>query len=189
MFTRFSDMVTNLFIKSSVIQEEDKDLYQYGVEQICNIIQNILTTAIIGALYSMIPEILIFMFAYIPLRIYAGGFHAKTPFRCYLCSVVITVIALSVMKFIEFPYFICIIIVAASSTVILKAAPIEDKNKPLDSVEKTVFRKRTVLIWLTETILLLIFLILKFDLFIVPISLSMLLEGVMVILAIIKNKK
>lgn len=189
MFTHFSDMVTNLFIKSSVIQEEDKDLYKYGVEQICNIILNILTTVVIGTLFGMILEILIFMFAYIPLRIYAGGFHAKTPFRCYLCSVAITVIALSVMKFIEFPYFICIIIVAASSTVILKVAPIEDKNKPLDSTEKIVFRKRTVLIWLAEIILLLLFLILKLDLFVVPISLSMLLEGVMVVLGIIKNKQ
>lgn len=189
MFTHFSDMVTNLFIKSSVIQEEDKDLYQYGVEQICNIILNILTTVIIGTLYGMIPEILIFMFAYIPLRIYAGGFHAKTPFRCYLCSVAIAVIALSVMKFTEIPYFICIIIVAASSTVILKAAPIEDKNKPLDSTEKVVFRKRTVFVWLTEIVLLLLFLILKLNLFVVPISLSMLLEGVMVILGIIKNKQ
>ncbi len=189
MFTRFSDMVTSLFIKSSVIQEEDKDLYQYGVEQICNIILNILTTFIIGALYGMIPEILIFMFAYIPLRIYAGGFHAKTPFRCYLCSVVITVIAISVMKFIEIPYFICIIATVASSTVILKAAPIEDKNKPLDSVEKIVFKKRTVLIWLAEIILLFLFSILKMDLFVVPISLSMLLEGIMVILGIIKNKQ
>lgn len=189
MFTHFSDMVTNLFIKSSVIQEEDKDLYQYGVEQICNIILNILTTVIIGALYGMIPEILIFIFAYIPLRIYAGGFHAKTPFRCYLCSVAITVIALSVMNFIEIPYFICIIAVTTSSIVILNAAPIEDKNKPLDSAEKIVFRKRTVLIWLAEIILLLLFLILKLDLFVVPISLSMLLEGVMVVLGIIKNKQ
>lgn len=189
MFTHLSDMITNLFVKSSVIQEEDKDLYQYGVEQICNIILNILTTVIIGALYGMIPEILIFMFAYIPLRIYAGGFHAKTPFRCYLCSVAITVIALSVMKFVEIPYFICIIAAAVSSTVILKATPIEDKNKPLDSTEKAVFRKCTVFVWLAEIILLLLFSILKLDLFVVPISLSMLLEGVMVVLGIIKNKQ
>ncbi len=189
MFTHFSDIITNLFVKSSVIQEEDKDLYQYGVEQICNIILNILTTVIIGTLYGMIPEILIFMFAYIPLRIYAGGFHAKTPFRCYLCSVVITVIAISVMKFTEIHYFIYIIAAAVSSTVILKAAPIEDKNKPLDSTEKAVFRKRTVFVWLAEIILLLLFSILKLDLFVVPISLSMLLEGVMVVLGIIKNKQ
>lgn len=181
-------MVTSLFIRSSVIREEDKALYQYGVEQICNIILNILTTVIIGALYGMIPEILIFMFAYIPLRIYAGGFHAKTPFRCYLCSVAITVIILSVMKFIEIPYFICIIVAITSSIVILKEAPIEDKNKPLDSVEKVVFRKRALCIWLAEIILLLLFSILKLVLFVVPISLSMLLEGVLVILGIIKNR-
>lgn len=189
MFTRFSNMLTNLFIESSVIQEEHKDLYQYGVEQICNIILNILTTVILGALYGMIPEILIFMFAYIPLRIYAGGFHAKTPFRCYLFSVAITIIALTVMKFIEIPYFICIIAAAVSSAVILRVAPIEDKNKPLDSTERNVFRKRTIFIWLAEIILLSLFLILKLDLFVVPISLSTLLEGIMVVLGIIKNKR
>lgn len=189
MFARFSNMVTNLFIMMSVIQEEDKELYQYGVEQICSIVLNIMTTVIIGVLYGMISEILIFMFAYIPLRIYAGGFHAKTSLRCYLCSVAITIIALSVMKFVKIPYFICIIAAAVSSIVILSAAPIEDKNKPLDSVEKTVFKKRTVFIWLAEIILLLIFLILKLDLFVVPISLSMLLEGIMLVLGIIKNKQ
>lgn len=189
MFTRFTYMVTNLFIMTSVIQEEDKELYQYGVEHICHIILNILTTVIIGVLYGMIPEILIFMFAYIPLRIYAGGFHAKTSVRCYLCSVVITIIALSVMKFVEIPYFICIIAAVVSSIVILSAAPIEDKNKPLDSVEKIVFKRRTVFIWLAEIILLLIFLILKVDLFVVPLSLSMLLEGIMVVLGIIKNRQ
>lgn len=75
------------------------------------------------------------------------------------------------------------------SIVILMAAPIEDKNKPLDSMEKTVFRKRTVSIWLAEIILLLLFLLLKLDLFFIPISLSLLLEGIMVVLGIIKNKK
>ena len=61
---------------------------------------------IIGLLFNMICESIIFMVSYSILRIYAGGYHASTPIRCYLFSIVMIVAVLLLMKSIPWNGFI-----------------------------------------------------------------------------------
>jgi accessory gene regulator protein AgrB len=43
---------------------------------------------IIGWIFGVVLEITVFMAAYIPLITFASGYHAKTPIRCYIFSVI-----------------------------------------------------------------------------------------------------
>ena len=90
------------------------------------------------------------MAAYIPLRSCAGGYHAKTPVRCYVFSIILIFAVVLAMKYVHFTVFICSIMIVGSSIVILRLAPVEDKNKSLDAEEQKVYRKRTYLIWAAE---------------------------------------
>ena len=90
------------------------------------------------------------MAAYIPLRSCAGGYHAKTPVRCYVFSIVLIFAVVLAMKYVHFTVIICSIMIVGSSIVILCLAPVEDKNKSLDAEEQKVYRKRTYLIWAAE---------------------------------------
>ena len=46
----------------------------------------------------MLFETIIFIITYIPIRIYAGGYHARTQTKCYIFSVFMLILALYIIK-------------------------------------------------------------------------------------------
>ncbi len=126
----------------------------------------------------ILPSIL-FLLCYMPLRSFCGGYHAKTHFRCYIYSVIMITGILLVAKYFTFNILVYEILVLVSLVVIFLLAPVEDRNKVLDSDEKRVFRKRACTIAVLEVLIYHIFLIIRFTnsykiLSIAIISLSML---------------
>lgn len=84
-------------------------------------------------------------FSYIAIRKFAGGYHAKTPARCYLCSLLISIIILSAIKLFCCTniYILTLLIVIEILCVILisRIAPLDSDNNPLNSKEKKYYRK------------------------------------------------
>jgi len=150
MFVRISERITKQLEENNVFSPEDRELYRYGIQQGFVILLNLATTVLIGLFCGMLWQSLLFMGAYIPLRSYAGGYHEKTPMRCYVFSIVLIFTVLLVMKHVSFSSFICGIMLLVSSAVILLLSPVEDCNKPLDAAEQRVYRQRALLIWVSE---------------------------------------
>lgn len=140
------EILTEKLIEMQIINLEEKDIYFYGFKQGFLLLLNIITMIIIGFLFNMIWESIIFMVSYSILRVYAGGYHASTPIRCYLFSIVMIVAVLLLMKSIPWNGFISIIITISSGINIFLMAPVEDANKPLDPEENRKFKKRTNII-------------------------------------------
>lgn len=138
--TVFTERVVTLLQGNGIIREEDRELYIYGLQQGFIIIWNILTTVTIGIILGQVWESILFMFAYFPLRSCAGGYHAKTPLRCYLLSIIMAIAALISMRLPIWNSVIGLVSVIGSSVVILLLAPVEDSNKPLDATETVVFK-------------------------------------------------
>lgn len=155
-----SEKITDSLTRSGVITTEDKELYHYGVQQGLLMILNIITTFVIGLMFGMIWQSLIFLLAYIPLRSYAGGYHAKTQIRCYLFSIIIMSAALLGIKLIPWTSFICLTTSAFGAGIIFFLAPVEDSNKPLNEREIKVYKKRTRILLLCESIVMYISIIL-----------------------------
>ncbi len=128
---------------------EDKSLYIYGLHQFWVTLLNLATAIAIGLLTGMLCEGILFLAVYIPLRKFAGGYHAKTELRCYVISTILLCTALFSIYSIE---HIRIIIAAlpliffAASIVIVFFAPVDNPNKPLDSTEYAVYRKQSRII-------------------------------------------
>lgn len=137
-----SEILTDKLISMQIINVEEKDIYSYGFKQGLLLFLNMITMILIGLFFNMIWQSVIFIIAYSILRIYAGGYHASTPFRCYLFSVVLITTVLRLIKLISWNSFICFIITTVSGINILLIAPVEDANKPLDQEEKKNFKKR-----------------------------------------------
>ena len=84
-------------IRNGIIKESERELYYFGVNGLCLFLVNIATSVIIGILFGMLWQSLLFSAAYIPLRSYAGGYHAKTPGMCYILSTILIACVLMVM--------------------------------------------------------------------------------------------
>lgn len=125
----------------------------YGLHQGALLSLNILTMCLMGWLCGMALECIVYLVAYMPLRSYAGGYHAKTPFRCYLLSIVMMAVTLSAIGklFWSLPMVIAIIIFAVTTIILL--APVEDPNKPLSLKESTAYKKSARIILCVLTII------------------------------------
>ncbi len=170
-----------------IIEHDDRELYVYGFNQGLNILLNLITTLVVGLLFRNILELAIFIAAYIPLRSFAGGYHAKTPVRCYIFSIILILAFSLIIKYVHFTILICSIIIVVSSAIILCLAPVEDKNKPLDKEEQSVYRKRTYFIWVTELAVTIICCCLKQIVPVVCLTMTFLVMAVMLILGKLKN--
>lgn len=159
MFEKTSEKITNAIAQNGTIKAEDKELYKYGIQQGMMILLNLCTTLIIGAVFKMVWQSILFTAAYIPIRSYAGGYHSKTPQRCYIFSMLMIIAVLWGMKYFNNTYFICIALLVFASIIILLLSPVEDKNKPLDKLEKHVYKKRTLIILGIEILIILLFLV------------------------------
>lgn len=181
--------VTNYFIINGIIKEEDKEIYSYGLHQGLLIVINILTTIAIGFLFAMVVESILFMIAYIPLRSYAGGYHAKTELRCYFLSTILIVLALLLMKFIPIREYIILGITGISGLIIYILAPVEDRNKPLDQIEYKMYRKKSRNILAIEILSLLVFYLLGFKKISLIISISIFILSLMLVMGKVIKKK
>lgn len=125
------------------IDESEKEIYLFGFYQGIILLLNIVTTLVIGIILNMFVESILFLIFFIPLRIFAGGYHAKTQLRCYVMSTITTVLILYLILFLqENMGGIIIGVYIISVCIIWKLVPVQDKHKPLDSKEQIKYRKR-----------------------------------------------
>lgn len=156
MFSKTADFLARNFQKNNIITSEQYEICRFGLQQGMMIILNIVSTIIIGFVLKAFWYAILFMILFVPLRSNAGGIHAKTTARCYWYSVIWMIAVLWVVKNAEFNLYACIIPFSISSIIILIFSPIEDINKPLDDIERVVYRKRSFFLTLLEGVLFII---------------------------------
>ena len=171
-----------------IIKHDDRELYVYGFNQGLNILLNLITTLVVGLLFRNILELAIFIAAYIPLRSFAGGYHAKTPLRCYIYSIIMLILVSVGMKYLLFVDMVYYVILAISALIIFVLSPVEGKNKPLDKIEIKVYRKRLLLIMLNELIICVVFKALDINKLFISIVYALFVMSIVLLIGIIKNK-
>lgn len=188
LLTRLAGKIGNDLVHSSVIKEEDAGIYIYGINQILVSVLNVSSALIIGLIFGVFFEIAVFMAAYIPLRSFAGGYHAKTPLRCYIFSVIMLIVVSIGMKYFYMTEWVYYVVLAAAAAVVLILSPVEDRNKPLDETEHKVYKRRTILIMAAELVIALLLKLAILDALFVAIAYSFIALGLMLITGKIKNR-
>lgn len=118
MFASLTMKIVNFLIKNDVIKKDDQEIYIYGFDRILTPLLNIATTVLFGVILGELYQGLIFVFSFMALRKYSGGYHANTPIQCYALTTLAILAALLVMKFIFVNRFICLGLMVLSSLVI-----------------------------------------------------------------------
>ena len=178
---------TDKLVKDEIIGPEDKALYLFGFKQALHHLITILSVFLLSFIFDAFWIALFFLLFYTPMRVFAGGFHAKTPTRCYIVNNLMLIGIFLASDYFAWGIKPLLIITIASAVVILGLAPVEDKNKPLDVYEVKVYRRRTGVIVAAELLLFAIGLIYEVKLLSTAICLAVLLLAVMLVLGKIKN--
>lgn len=135
-----------MIVENDNSNSADKEIVVYGLTSALEQGTSILTTAVLGALFGLLLESLVFLVSFSMIRMYAGGYHCEKPTHCYVMSSGIMAFVLAIVKFtpVELMMPISVLLLLISVPIILKLAPVGATAKPLDEVEKQHYRKITI---------------------------------------------
>ena len=157
-----SGKIVNRLLEKEAVRREDYEIYLFGINQLLTIILDLLTAVMIGIVFGKVVQTIILVTAFMILRSHAGGYHASTPFRCYVLTAMTIIISLSAMNYIECNLLILTGLWTVSGIVILMLAPVDTENKPMDDMEYIYYRKKTIGVWGLESIAALLCAVIQF---------------------------
>lgn len=158
MITTLAQYIAGCLLRNNIIDGEKLDIYIYGFEVMISSISGILIALVLGLAFSQLLECIVFLFIFISMRSYCGGYHADTYLKCNaIFAVTITAVMLLVKLAPQYPMYAHLLIGVFSLVTVIVFAPVENKFKPLDDAEKKKCKLISVLLSLlfsVSTILL-----------------------------------
>ena len=140
-------MITEYIVKNlkqnGVLEEKDETIVQYGLNGLLSTLFSIVTIILIGLYFNCLTESIIFTVTFFFLRIYAGGYHASTPLKCYGMSIVISIAIFYLIHNVKLEAWIITHIFIFSSIIVLLLSPVDTANKPLDKEEFKTYKLKT----------------------------------------------
>lgn len=136
--------ITDWLVKGGSITEEDREVYEFGLDNLLSTLTNFIIIMCIGLLLGIIVESVIFYMTYLLLRIYAGGYHADKPLTCFFISIIILIPFLLAIRSQQMwnVQEVSFLVLIVSVIVLVLITPVGNKNKMLDDLEKVVYRRR-----------------------------------------------
>lgn len=187
MFVKISDNIVKWMLSNHIIEENKTVICRWGISHILDTAFNIATFLIIGILFKKPIETIVFTLGYIPLRIYAGGYHAKTPFRCWCLSNIILAVSLVIVKNAEKCYIVFGALSLIAAVVLIILMPVEDLHKPLGQNDRKKYKKRGMAILAVEICMSVALALLHHNQISLVLNSIWVLLSVMLILGLIKN--
>lgn len=181
MMNRIVKWLVRCLVQQGVMGSDQEEIYIYGFHRMLMDGVNIISILLISIVCGQLVEAVVFVTAFRMLRSYAGGYHAKTQWRCYFLTVSTIILALSIIKYLIVSAKMSILLWGLSGVLIFLWVPIEAENKPLDQMEIRIYRKKAKQIWCMETICFLVSILGKW----VPVYESILLAGICTSLSLV----
>lgn len=139
-------------IKDGSIDESEKDVYLYGYRMLIELSVNIIASILIAVLFQAYAIVLIFTVAFLLIRGYVGGYHAKTSLGCFCFSVatlLTSIIAVEGVSVLTYGYFFFLLEVIMLPCIFI-GTPIPNVNKPITENERVHFNKKVKQIYVIE---------------------------------------
>lgn len=163
MISEISKRIAVGLSRSSVIAEEDIDLYAYGFFSLLSKLLFFLVTAFFGILLKITVESILFYVLFSLLRTYAGGIHADKEWKC-LCftttAMFLSVLCIKALT-VSNPFLITVTLTFVFSLVIVCASPLETDEKPLRENERRKYKIITIGILVLYLFFLFVFVLIK----------------------------
>lgn len=154
---KLSSAIADTLYDNNIISKQEIPIYIYCLDYIIELIFLIVFTILYGTFSHNLPETIIFLIVFIPIRSFGGGFHASTQNRCTL---------LSLITFIFVLYSDCLVALftwqwtaafAISLFLIAILAPVGTKSRPITPDRKKILKKYCIIFCILLSFLYIIF--------------------------------
>ena len=149
LINKISRAILTFVYNHSELPPDMMDIYQYGIEITLSSILNILFVLICSLILGNFISGIIYLFVFIFLRSFTGGFHASSYFKCNLTIIVTYVITFVLYELIitlNHPIYLCTVLSLINIIPIACFSPVPNKHKPLTQIQKKQAYKRSLII-------------------------------------------
>ena len=148
MIYDLSVRLTSRLEKRGYLPDSEEEIVAYGLFSLLSKLMYAVICLILGLIFSVPLESMIFYAVFLFVKKYGGGFHASTEGRCMILSTI------------EILLSICFVFFALRESAVLKSgalasavayiiicilSPAAAKEKPLDDAEKIRYRERSII--------------------------------------------
>lgn len=189
--TSIISYISDSLSREGIIKQDDINIFEYGLECFTISVLEILSVLVLSLFVKNFTYTAIFFMAFIPLRMYAGGYHADTKLRCYVVLLIVYAIFTLLIEYIPSAKISLTALLSAINTVlvILKFSPIINKKKNVNDIEIKNYRIISIVITITQIIILfLLSLIFPDSKYILSFSLGQSAVSLSMIMALVKTK-
>ena len=128
------NIITNRLIKVGILEEEERELYEYASFILLFNLFPLILTMVIGLCMGRFKESIVFILPFLCVRKFSGGFHAKNARTCIIASSIISVFCIYIIGEISIDVTLAVTVVIAVISLIL-FSPIDNENRRLESHE------------------------------------------------------
>ena len=137
-------------ISHNVVAEDDIPMLRYCIEKKLNTIVTLIPLVAVGIPIAGVLTTVSFLWTFIYLRQMTNGYHAKTPRRCFLSSILLELLILACARY-NFPFGTILTMTAASALVIWLFSPYPHPNMNYSPTEilvcRVISRKRVLIVF------------------------------------------
>ena len=147
MINRLSRSIVLFFTQKNIISNSELDSYIYGFQFLLSTMLNLSTILLIMIYTGKITETILYIISVFILRHHTGGYHAKTPERCFVMTIGVYILMLFIISIITINLSIIISgLFLPALIIIIKFAPIVHKNNPVHGSDLYRHRRYSVII-------------------------------------------
>lgn len=103
------EKIIDIMINRNVIDFREKEIYYYGLFVLLFNVIILISFIFVGYMCGKLYDAIMFLVFFMPLRLYIGGYHCKTPQKCFIVSNLVFLLSIfSVHIFENFFYLVII---------------------------------------------------------------------------------
>lgn len=151
MIKRLADILTKFICSHINAPPEMADVYRYGFEITISSILNIILVLCCGIIMDDVLASVVYLFVFILIRIFTGGYHATSYLRCNIVMVVsflLTYALYRVLIGLNTDIRILEAILLANGLPIIIFAPVKNPHKELTPKKAKKFRVISIIIYI-----------------------------------------
>lgn len=150
------DKLVKSMADNKVIDQDEIDVYSFGVQLLSETVISFAIFLIIAALFGSVAETIVFTAAFALLRQYGGGFHASKFIYCLLISCGIVGGFCFLIRFADLNLKYAVVLSCISLPIIFMLAPVDSKYKPIQKTDETAYKRKLIILLVIEMIVAII---------------------------------
>lgn len=155
MLDKYGSRIAGVLCDNRIIREEDKEIIVYGLDALLSTLINLVIILGLGLILGQLRQTVVFLLSFAALRVFAGGYHAKTRIGCTATFIIIYLTGMALQHYtpgiIVKPAAIGLAVISLVSVLIM--APIEHKNRPFEGNEYKHFKMISRAVAVLQTLL------------------------------------